>query len=245
MKVFKRTIKISKLKRNIYFIVLFLIIINSIFLFNIYAKSIKEDTVVLIQNKLDKVIYQFFSDLITDKVISKEKVDDLLSIDKNKQGEILSVRYNLEKTYQVLTEVSSILKTGLSNLENGSIDVSIYDKYLENSKNGLILNIPLFLSSENIFLNNIGPRIPVIINFNSTLLTNIKTKVTNYGLNNALLEIYVTVEIKKIIITPFCNNEDSFHYDILIGALVVNGSVPNFYGGLYEANSNILDIPMN
>jgi len=148
-------------------------------------------------------------------------------------------------TREVSSLLAVILKDALINLENGKIDVSIYDKYLENGKDGLLLNVPIFLGSNNIFLNNLGPKIPIIINFNGSLLTNIKTKVTNYGLNNALLEIYITVEIEKLIITPVVKDKEKFYYDILIGAVVVNGTVPNFYGGTYENSSNILDIPLS
>jgi len=139
--------------------------------------------------------------------------------------------------------VSVILKQGISNLENGKIDVKIFDKYLSNNQNGLVLNIPVFLGSSNIFLNNIGPRIPVLINFNETLLTNIRTKVTNYGFNNALLEVYITVEMQKLIITPLKKEGEKFYYEILVGALVVHGNVPEFYGGVYENSSGFLDIP--
>jgi len=240
MKRFKKI----KNKRNtikyLLFIVFFCVIINSIILFIKYSDSISTKGVILIQEKLDKVIYQFFTDLITDEVINVNSTGSLLEINKNSKDEIISVDYNLEKTYKTLTETSIVLKNALSDLENGKINVSIYDKYLENNKNGLILNVPFFLSSNNIFLNNLGPRIPVIINFNGALLTNIKTKVTNYGFNNALLEIYITVEIEKLIITPVFKDNDKFYYDILIGAVVVNGSVPEFYSNGLESHSNIL-----
>ena len=108
--------------------------------------------------------------------------------------------------------------------------------------NGLILKVPLFLGSDNIFLNNIGPRIPIVVNFNETFLTNVKTKVTNYGFNNALLEVYITVEMQKLMITPLKKDNSKFHYNILVSSLVVNGSVPEFYGGTYESSSGILDI---
>ncbi|MBE6156408.1 MAG: hypothetical protein E7161_01545 [Firmicutes bacterium] len=227
------------------FFVFFCVFMCSFLLFNSYSSIVTPKAFVLIDQKLDKIMFQFFSDLITNDVINRDSVNDILEITKNSKGEILTVNYDLEKTYKILTDVSQILENGINNLENGKIDVTIYDKYLNSSQNGLILNIPLFLGSENIFLNNLGPNIPVLINFNEFLLTNIKTKVTNYGFNNALLEIYITVEMQKLIITPLKKNEDKFYYDILIGAMVVNGSVPEFYGGTYENSSKIFDIPMS
>lgn len=235
----KYTMKIN------FFVVFFCIIVSSIVLFNYYSKKTTESTTILINQKTNKILYQFFSDLITNDVINKENVNNLLIINKNSDGEILTVNYDLEKTYKILTEVSKILKNAIYDLENGKINVTIYDKYLSTNKNGLILNVPLFLNSKNIFLNNLGPKIPVLINFDESLLTNIKTKVTNYGFNNALLEIYITVEMHKLIITPINEIKEKFNYDILIGALVVNGSVPSYYGGIYQSGSGILDIPLS
>ena len=233
-------IKIKNTVNILYFIVFFFIFLISILLVHIYGVKTTEYTKILVNEKIDKVLYQFFNQLITNDVINKESVSDILDITKNNKGEILTVKYDLERTYKILTDVSNKLSIAINDLENGKIDVSIYDKYLKSSPNGLVLNIPLFLSNNNVFLNNIGPKIPVIINFNENILTNIKTKVTNYGFNNALLEIYITVEMQKLIITPIKKDEEKFNYDILVAALVVNGSVPNFYGGTYQSNSSIL-----
>lgn len=235
----------NTIRSFIIFIVFFCIIFITFILFNTYSKSVSQKGVLLIQKKLDKVIYQFFTDLITDDVINLDSTKDLLKINKNSKDEIMSVDYDLQNTYKILTNTSIILKNALINLENGKLDVSIYDKYLENGKNGLLLNVPIFLGSNNIFLNNLGPMIPIIINFNGSLLTNIKTKVTNYGLNNALLEMYITIELDKLIITPLVQDEKKFYYDILIGAVVVNGTVPNFYGPTLENNSNVFDVPLS
>lgn len=227
------------------FIVFFCVFLNALILFNVYARKITPKINLLVNEKIDKIVYLFFSDLITDEVINKESVNNILEVTKNSKGEIVTVNYDLEKTYQILTNISKILKKGINDLEQGKINVLDYDKYLKNGPNGLILNVPFFIASDNIFLNNLGPQIPVLINFNESLLTNIKTKVTNYGFNNALLEIYVTVELQKLIITPLGKKTTPFNYDIIIGALVINGAVPEFYGGSYETYSNILDIPMD
>ncbi len=224
-------------------IVFFCALICALILFNWYAFKIKDNIGILINAKVDKVVDQFFSDLITDDIINNESVKDILVVTKNDQGDILTVNYDLEKTYAILTLISNILKKGLSDLENGQIDVTIYDKYLDSKGNGLILYVPFFLTSQNIFLYNLGPKIPVLIDLNESLLTNVKTKVTNYGFNNALLEIYVTVEIDKLIITPMHKQTQKLNYDILIASLVINGRVPEFYGDSFEAFSNAFILP--
>ena len=225
-------------------IVFFWVLIIAIILFNMYSKSISKDVNILVNNKLDKIIYQFFNECITNDVINND-VSDIIKISKNSKEEIYAVNYDLEKTYKLLTDISNILSKGITDLEKGKIDVSIYDEYLSNGNKGLILNIPVFLNSKNIFMNNMGPKIPVLIKFNTSILTNINTKVTNYGFNNALLEVYVNVSLKKLIITPMDNSNENFNYNILIASLVVNGSVPKYYGDGFDVSSNILDIPIN
>ena len=242
-----RRLKLHKVKnkntimKNL-LIVFFCLIIANLFLFNIYSNKVSKKASILANEQIDEILYQFFNELITNDVINKSSVKDILEINKNEKGEILTVNYDLEKTYTILTDVTKVLKDALINLESGKIDVSMYNKYLENGKNGLILKVPLFLGSDNIFLNNLGPRIPVVVNFNETFLTNVKTKVTNYGFNNALLEVYITVEMQKLMITPLKKDNSKFNYNILVSSLVVNGSVPEFYGGTYESSSGILDI---
>ena len=245
MRIFNKYRRVNKNTMNIFiFVVFFCVIICATLLLLFYSSSVTKKSVILINQKTDKIIYQFFSDLITNDVINNTSVNDILKITKNSSGEILTVDYDLEKTYKILTDVSEILKESINNLENGLIDVNLFDKYVKQCRNGLLLYIPLFLGLDNIFLNNIGPKIPVVVNFNESLLTNIRTKVTNYGFNNALLEVYITVEMQKLIITPIEESQNKFQYDILIAALVVNGRIPEFYGGNYQSGSNILDIPI-
>lgn len=235
----KNTIKIML------FIVFFCVIFLTSILYIKYNNLTNQKTIIVINNKIDKVLYQFFSDLITDKEITNIKTNNLLKVIKNKNDEIVTVDYDIEQSYNLLSNISNILKEALLNLENGHINIDIYDDYFKSSKFGIIFNMPLFLGSNNIIINSLGPKIPIKVSFNNSLLTNIKTKVTDYGLNNALLEIYVTIEIKKILITPVNITDEVFNYDILIGAKVVSGSVPNYYGLQYESTSKILNLPLN
>ncbi len=215
-KNYKKRNKINTI--NKLFIVFFLNVLVSIGLFNVYGSNVSKKGIELINAKIDSILYDYFSSLVNRKVINNSSINGILNITKNNEGEILTVNYDIEKSYKLLWNISSILKKGIEDLENGTIDVDSSDKYLTSGPHGLIISIPLFLNSPNMFINNLGPKIPAQVNFNETLLTNIKIKVTNYGLNNALLEVYISVEMQKLIITPVRNFDDKFRYDILIAA---------------------------
>lgn len=214
--------------------------ILSMLLFNYYGNSNTSKLVSLATHKIEKVTYQFFSDLITDEVINNESTKDIFEIVKNSNNEIISVDYNMENTYKLLTSISGVLKSNLNNFEKGISSIEIDDYYLRQNKYGNYLLVPVFFGSNNIFLTSMGPKIPVYFHFSGSLLTNIKTKVTEYGFNNALLEIYVTVKINEEITTPIDKNIDTIDYDILISSKVINGKVPEFYSNGLVSNSNIL-----
>lgn len=73
-----------------------------------------------------------------------------------------------------------------------------------------------------------------------SVLTNIKTKITDYGINNALVEIYVTVVLDTNLISPVVEKSNKINYDVLVASTVVNGRVPEVYGGLIQSKSNSL-----
>ena len=64
------------------------------------------------------------------------------------------------------------------------------------------------------------------------------------GINNALVEIYVTVELKTDMISPVSEKTNKIDYDVLIASTVINGRVPEFYGGLIQSKSNNFSIPI-
>ena len=88
------------------------------------------------------------------------------------------------------------------------------------------------------------PKITVKINYTDALLTNIYTKITNYGMNNALVEAYIKISIEGQIITPITKNAEKIDYDMLISSKIINGRVPLYYGGYISTSSSIFDIPI-
>ena len=107
-----------------------------------------------------------------------------------------------------------------------------------------IIEVPILISSDNILLANIGPKIKIKYDFTNSLIANIQTKVTNFGINNALIEIYLHLEITYLITIPINIEKYKEKYDLLISSKVIQGKVPSFYGNSIIKDGNILDIPI-
>lgn len=205
-------------------LVIILITLFTTFFFIWYNTSVNPKIVDVAEAKINKFMESFLSMNIGYEILDEDILEDILIINKNDKGEILYVDYNLEKAYLVLDTVSTKLETLVSDLEKGKFS----DK---TSEHGLLLELPMFIASDYALMSNLGPKIYMKVNFVGSILTNIKSKITEYGINNALVELYVTIKLSQELISPVTDNELSIEYDCLIASQVINGTVPNIYGG--------------
>ena len=228
---------------RIIILIIILIFFFTYTLYSIYNKKITPKIIDVAEMKLQKFTESFLSNNIGYDILNDEIIKDILVINKNNDGEILYVDYNLDQAYLVLDIVTKKLDSLINDLENGQVE-NLDDANIENSKYGLIMKIPMFIASDYALMANMGPTIYLKINFTGSILTNIKSKITNYGMNNALVELYVTIKINEELMAPVVNKTLNIEYDVLIASQVINGRIPEYYGGLITGTSNSLSIPI-
>lgn len=235
----RKNIKISR----VILVVLALVFFFTFIIFNSYSKNTSPKVINAAEIKLNEFIEGFLSNNIGYDILKKSELEDILVINKNKEGEILYVDYNLEHAYKTLDVVTEKLYDLIDDLEKGNIKEYNTQNIVTGPK-GMALKVPLFIGSNNILLANLGPDIYVKINFVGSILTNIRSEIKNYGLNNALVELYVTIKITASLITPVKKGSIEIPYDVLIASKVINGRVPEIYGGAITTKSNVLSIPI-
>ena len=234
----RKHIKISK----VIYLVLALIFFFTFFLFNFYSKMTSNKLVDVAFIKLNEFMESFLSNNINFDLLKDDVMKDIIIINKNKDGEILYVSYDMDQAYYALEVVTQELETAISDLENGSN--SVKSRNIVVGKKGMALKLPFLTGSSSVFLANLWPNIYVPVNFVGSVLTNIKTKITDYGINNALVEIYVTITLQTDLISPVSEKNKKIDYDVLIASTVINGRIPNVYGGLIQSKSSGLSIPI-
>lgn len=199
----------ERLKRKYYILITFLIsLFLFIIIFSLYSKKLNP--------KLNDYIDFLVKDEIYKKVIksnnfiTNEEVNDILYIDKNDSNEIVYLDYNMDKTYKLLNKYIDSLKK-------------------DNSKSK-ILTVPFFIASDNIIISSLGPKVKFKYEIMNNVKGKIKTKVTDFGVNNALVEMYFELEIGYLVVIPMNKKESVLKTEILISSKVINGKVPTFYG---------------
>lgn len=206
-----------------------------------YSKFVSKRLIDIAHVKLNEFMDYFLSNKINYDLFKGDNLKDIIIINKNSDGEILYVSYDMDKSYKVLDLVTKELEDNINDLENGNVGNT---QNISGGKNGILLKLPMFIGN-NAIISNLGPKIYVPINFVGSILTNLKTKITDYGINNALVEIYVTVKLSTNIISPTSSKEMVIDYDALIASVVVNGRVPSVYGGIIQSKSSDLSIPIS
>ncbi len=243
----KRKLKIKKL--NILLFSIILIFIGIIMIFSFVNKKVS--TVIMDYASLEA---QKLSSIIINKAVSKhitEQVEpeDLFTITQDSNGEIKSIDFNSSTVNKFLTETTNSIQINLRNIEKGDIDAlefsdSIlvdYDK--ENLKKGIIYEISSGLIFNNSLLSNLGPKIPVKISLLGDATGSVSSEVKNYGINNALIEVYVNLSIKEQVILPFYEDVIEVESKIPVAMKIVTGSVPNYYANGLNESTPSLAIP--
>lgn len=210
-------------------------------LFGIFYRSFNQK----VSPKLIRVAQIEFSKIV-DKIASDYGImkefdipfDDLLRITKNNKGEILTVDYKMSDIYAITHLMTTHLMEAMNSVESPYISKTIADQEKNYDKNTILLMMPMGVASDYIFLNPLGPKIPVLVRFVDSVYTNVKTRLTNYGLNNALVELYLEVSLKYELITPVVSEQQKLDYTVLLHAKVIQGTVPNWYGGEMITKSN-------
>lgn len=230
-----KLISLSKLL----FLAMILIVCFTFFLLIKFSNKISQNIIQISEAEINKVSFSFITDKINHDLLNKETLKDILIITKNKNDEILFVDFNWDVAYKVLDSISNTLTKSFKELEFGNIDIAYYDKDISHKTNGIVLNIPIGSIINNAYFYNLGPKVPVKVNFVGTVLTNLETKITNYGLNNALVEVFVFIEFHNQIMAPFGTKDMTFKYDAVIASMMVEGKVPSFYNGTINKSSEI------
>lgn len=209
---------------NFIIIIILMVAINTIIILYVMGKKLTPKFYKISSHQVNDFVYKSINTNINNTFFkNKKSVNDILKINKNKNDEIIMVDFYLENAYLIVKELTSNLISSINN------DI-------------IVVNVPVGAMFNNVFLNDLGPKIPIKINIVGNALTNLKTKITDYGLNNALVEIYINITINEQILTPVAQDSLKTSYNFLIMSSIINGKVPSFYGGTYEKETRLFDI---
>lgn len=167
--------------------------------------------------------------------------DKLFLINKDSNNNIKDINFNTSYVNEILYNVTKDIEANLKRIESGDIEhltfkkttLSSYD--LNKMKKGIIYEITSGALFNNAIIANIGPKIPVKISLIGDIVSSVKTDITDYGINNVLIEVKIKVCITEKVLLPITSNNITVEAEIPIAIKLIQGIVPEYY---FNTSSN-------
>lgn len=185
----------------------------------------------IVKSNVNKGIYNYVFYLFDRDTLENEDLMNIINLNMNKDGEVVSVDYNFGLAYKYLTEGMDTLYDNISNMK---IDTD-YDK----TEDGIYF-VPVGLVYNNMLLDYLGFKIPCKINYISDVDIGFKTRVSDYGMNNLLIELLLKIDVKNELMSPSSFYTFGESYEIVIASKIVMGRIPSFLGDTIEKSSSIV-----
>ena len=208
--------KKNKFKKII--IILIIVFFLSILLIFFYSSKISPKLLEYAKIESKRVGIDIISKNISKEVIEILKDNNIFNIEKDNNGNIELIDYNTETVNKILVESSKIASNNF--------------KEFKDKEDGIVTNIPMGIITNNVFLENLGPKIPIRLDLNGNVLTSLKTNITSYGINSALVEISIKIEANVVILVPLRSEEISIVNEVPISIKIVEGNVSNILSNI-------------
>ena len=227
-------------KFNIFILIIITCFIISIFILNILNKKVLPIFMNYAVSEIKIKTTTLINEAVSEEISNISNLDELIFITKNNDNDIQMIDFNSSYVNKILNSITNKLLNKIKNVENNN-NYTFFDNSITNKYNkGIIYQVPLGVISNNVFLGNLGPKIPLKLNTIGDVFTNINTGIKEYGINNALVEISVNVSVTQKVLIPFISENVNISLSIPISLKLIQGNIPIYYGSGFEKKSNIL-----
>ena len=167
--------------------------------------------------------------LITNKeatnVMKEYRYEDLFSIEKDEQGNILMLKSNVFPINEIIS----------------SIPIKIQESINSEGRNNIKIALGTFTGIK--LLAGRGPNVKIRISSVGNVETDLKSQFYSQGINQTLHRVYLQIKCEITILTPFNNIKEQITNQVLIAENVIVGHIPSSYYNLEGmSNSNATDI---
>lgn len=164
----------------------------------------------------------------------KSDVSNILITKKDDDEEIIGIDFNMPVINKHLYNITEKITKDLNNLEKSYLrELNIVG--FDNKKNiyyvsmGIIYGMPA--------LTFLAPKIPFKINMIGNIESYLQTKITEYGINNSLVELFINIKLNLTVVYPFITETVCVEKQIPFESKIIKGQIPYYYGGVIKSNT--------
>ncbi len=158
-------------------------------------------------------------------VMEQYSYEDLFSIEKDEQGNILMIKSNVFPINEIISNIPVKIQEAINNEGRKNIKIAL----------GTFTGIKLLAGR--------GPNVNVKISSIGNVETDLKSEFYSKGINQTLHRVYLQIKCEITILTPFNDIQEQINNQVLIAENVIVGHIPSSYYNLEGMNSsNMSDI---
>ena len=245
MRMVLRKRRKKKNKLLICIVIIILVVIMSFSFINFYSNKTLPLLKTYAESEVKKLVILVINKAVT-KQINNVDTEDIFEVTYNSKGEVILIDFNSKRTSVALSTITSLVELNLRAIEEGKIDMlELPDNSLESYdmdllEKGIIVEVTYGALSGSSLIANLGPKIPVKLSLIGDVSSGFSTEVVEYGINNALIKVYIDVTVEARIVMPIISDNITISGSIPIAMKVIQGKVPEYYAGGFTTKSNIV-----
>lgn len=147
-------------------------------------------------------------------VMKDYSYDDLINIEKDTQGKISLIKADVIKLNEIVTKIVSNIQEEFDKIPRITVFINM----------GSVSGISM--------LRNFDPKFEIELESTGRISSNVKTEFTSVGINQTQHKIYLQIDSRVGILTPFSAFGKDIKTDVLLTEAVIVGEVPDSYYNL-------------
>ena len=154
------------------------------------------------------------------KIIANYQYEDIITIHRDNDNNITMIQSNMIPINYIISDVGEKIQKRIDETPSQKIHI----------------NLGSFTGSK--LLSGIGPNVPVKLNLVGNIETDLRSEFKSQGINQTIHRIYLQVDCRINILTPYDIVEEKISNQVLIAENIIVGKIPEAYYNLQGLNSN-------
>ena len=213
----RRIIKLINLKRireiNSFKIILLIAFFSIVIVLAIFLKSSYPVFKATCETAASSKGVSIINDEVN-AVMKDYSYDDLINIEKDTQGKISLIKADVIKLNEIVTKIVSNIQEEFDKIPRITVFINM----------GSVSGISM--------LKNFDPKFDIELESSGRISSNVKTEFTSVGINQTQHKIYLQIDSRVGILTPFATFGKDIKTDVLLTEAVIVGEVPDSYYNL-------------
>lgn len=245
MKRIKLKPKKKHRKKSFLFVVFLLICFTTYFTIDFIGCVLGNKLMEYAKVEVERIARYVVNYSVSSNNVNQISTSEMFIVSKNKNDEIEVIDFDSAVVNKILNSITNNVISNFKAIEQGDLDViDLSNGFLLNTnidklKQGIIAEIPIGLVTNNALLSNLGPKIPVKLSIAGDIESELETEIKYYGINNALVTVYVNIKVSEQIYMPIAVDRVTIEQKIPIAIKMIQGIVPNCYFG--SLNSSLVN----